>query len=81
MAARNVFDPENIKKEDMEKLGKHIEEYLELFLEVMVIPEELIEDIKEEMDEAIKRTKKLVKKLKEGKSSVFKDADEWNSVI
>lgn len=65
----------------MEDLANYIEEYLELFLEVMVIPDEIIDECKGDFDEAIMRTRKLIKKLKKGKTSVFNDADEWNSVF
>ena len=78
MYGSDTFDPDNIKKEDMELLADHIEEYLNLFREVMVIPDELYEKYKDRIKESIKRTEQLIKKLRKGDKSVFKDEDEWN---
>jgi endonuclease IV len=74
------YDPDNITPEAMRALAKHIEDYLELYEEVLIIPEEIIYK-KNQIDEAIKTVKKLIKKLRNGDSGVFKDADEWNSVL
>lgn len=75
------FDPNDIRQEQMEFLADHIEEYLELLEEVMIIPDEIMDDHGDEIEEGIKRTKKLIKKLRKGDRSVFKDEDEWNSIL
>lgn len=75
------FDPRDIRREDMEFLAQHIQEYLELLEEVMIIPDEIMDEHGDEIKEGIKRTKKLIEKLKKGDRSVFKDEDEWNSIL
>lgn len=74
----DTFDPDNVTKEDMKKLGEHIEEYIDQLESVMIIPDEIIDECGKQIEEGIKRAKKLVKKLKKGDKSVFKDADEDN---
>lgn len=76
-----TFDISDIKKSDMNKLADAIEEYLEVLLEVMIIPDEILETHGDKINEGIKRSKKLVKRLRKGDKSVFKDEDEWNSLV
>ena len=47
----------------------------------MIIPEEIIDECGDDVEEGIKRSKKLIKKLRNGDKSVFKDSDEWNSLL
>lgn len=79
--SRDVFDPDNISKEDMNRLADSIEDYLNFLEEIMVIPKEIIDECAEDIHEGIKRSKKLIKKLRNGDKSVFKDSDEWNSLL
>lgn len=76
-----VFDPDNIRKEDMIFMADHLEDYLELLEEVMIIPDEIQDEFGDKISEGIKRTKKLIAKLRKGDTSVFKDADEYNSIL
>ena len=78
---RDVFDPDNISKEDMNRLADAIENYITLLEEIMIIPEEIIDECGDDVEEGIKRSKKLIKKLRNGDKSVFKDSDEWNSLL
>lgn len=78
---RDVFDPDNISKEDMNRLADAIENYINLLEEIMIIPEEIIDECGDDVEEGIKRSKKLIKKLRNGDKSVFKDSDEWNSLL
>ena len=78
---RDVFDPDNITKEDMNRLADSIEDYLNLLEEIMVIPKEIIDECEDDINEGIKRSRKLIKKLRKGDKSVFKDSDEWNSLM
>lgn len=75
------FDPDNITKESMKFLGEKFEEFIDELTAVMIIPDELSEKCHKEIKEGFKRSNELIKKLKKGDSSVFKDSDEWNSVI
>lgn len=75
------FDPNDIRREDMEFLAEHIQEYLELLEEVMIIPDEIMDEHGDDIKEGIKRTKKLIEKLKKGDKSVFKDEEDWNSIL
>lgn len=77
----NEFDPTDIRREDMEFLAEHIQEYLELLEEVMIIPDEIMDEHGDDIKEGIKRTKKLIEKLKKGDRSVFKDEEDWNSIL
>jgi flagellar biosynthesis/type III secretory pathway chaperone len=77
---RNEFDPDNIKKSDMNRLADVIEEYIDALQSVMIIPDELLDSAEDNIHESIKRTQKLIKKLRKGDKSVFKDPDEWNYV-
>ena len=79
--SRDVFDPDNISKEDMNRLADSIEDYLNFLQEIMVIPKEIIDEHGDDIHEGIKRSKKLIKKLRNGDKSVFKDSDEWNSLM
>ena len=78
---RDVFDPDNISKEDMNRLADAIENYINLLEEIMIIPEEIIDECGDDVEEGIKRSKKLIKKLRNGDKSAFKDSDEWNSLL
>ena len=81
MKDRNNFDPDDITLEDMKKLADNIEEYLDVFREVMIIPEEIRKKDDGKVEKAIEVIKKLIKKLRKGDKSVFKDSDEWNSIL
>lgn len=78
---RDEFDPNDIRKEDMNYLADNIEEYVTQLEDVMIIPDEIIDECGDQIKEGIKRTKKLIEKLRKGDKSVFKDADDWNSLI
>lgn len=75
------FDPDNITRSDMDNLADGIERYVELLEEVMIIPDEIRKSIGKDINAALKVVKDLIKKLRKGDKSVFKDADEWNSLI
>lgn len=75
------FDPDNLSKEKLKFLAKHLEAYLELLEENMIIPDEIIDDQGPVIKEGIKRTKKLIEKLRKGDTSVFKDAEDWNPIL
>ncbi len=75
----DIFDPEDISKEEMEKIAEMIEEYLNLLEDVMIIPEELYETHHERIEKGINVTKKLIKKLKKGDRSVFNDSSKWKN--
>jgi hypothetical protein len=77
----NDFDPDNISKEDMRKLAEHIEEYVDTLEEVMIIPEELQKEYGDRIHDGLKVTRKLIEKLRKGDRSVFKDKEDWNSII
>ena len=77
---RKEFDPDNIKKSDMNRLADVIEEYINTLQSVMIIPDELLDSSEDKIHEAINRANKLIKKLRNGDKSVFKDSDEWNYV-
>lgn len=71
----NTFSPENVSKDDMIKLGEHIEEYVNELETIMIIPDEIIDEYGTQIKEGIKRAKKLINKLKKGDKSIFKDMD------
>lgn len=77
---RKEFDPDNIKKSDMNRLADVIEEYIDTLQSVMIIPDELLDSSEDKIHESIRRANKLIKKLRNGDRSVFKDSDEWNYV-
>ena len=72
----NTFDPDNVTKEDMIRLAKSIESYIEQLEDVMIIPEEIMDEYGKQIEKGIERAKKLVSKLKKGDKSVFKDDDD-----
>lgn len=74
------FDPDNIRKGDMNRLAGAIEDYIDELENVMIIPDEILDSSEDKIREAIKRARKLIKKLRNGDKSVFKDSDEWNYV-
>lgn len=78
---RDVFDPDDVRKEDLNLFADHLEEYINLLEEVMIIPDEIMEKSGDKIKEGIKRTKKLINKLRKGDISVFKDADEMNPIL
>lgn len=80
MKDRNDFDPENITKDDMNELAKHIEDYINLLQEVMIIPPDLLDEHGKRIKRAIEVCEKLIKKLRKGDSSVFKDPEDWNLI-
>lgn len=73
----NTFDPENVTKEDMKNLAKHIEEYVDELESLMIIPDEILDEYGDQIKEGIKRTRKLIARLRKGDRSVFKDTDEY----
>ena len=75
------FDPDNISSESMKFLAEKFQEYFDELESVMIIPEEISSKQEDQINEAIKRVRKLIKKLKNGDDSVFKDPEEWNSVL
>ena len=78
----DTFDPNNVSKEDMKALAKHIESYLEELESTMIIPEEVVsEKDAKQFKVAIELTRKLIKKLKKGDRSVFKDIDDDNPLF
>ena len=77
---RDKFDPDDIRKEDMNHLADNIEEYITQLEEVMIIPDEMLDECEDQIKEGIKRSKKLVQKLRRGDRSVFKDSDDWNNI-
>ena len=74
-------NPESISKEDMRKLADHIEKYIEVLEEVMIIPEDLQKEYGERINHGIKISKKLIQKLRKGDKSVFKEQEDWNSIL
>lgn len=74
-------NPDDISKEDMRKLADHIEKYIETLQEVMIIPEDLQKEYGERISHGIKLSKKLIQKLRKGDKSVFKEQEEWNSIL
>lgn len=79
--ATDSFDPDNITRESMNFMADHIAEYLDLLKEVMIIPDEIMDKNGDQIKEGIKRTEKLINKLRKGDRSVFKDEEEWNSLV
>lgn len=80
MRDRDSFDPDNIRKSDMNKLADHIEEYINMLEEVMIIPSDMMEEYEKRIKKAIKVSKKLIDKLRKGDTSVFKDTEDWNVI-
>lgn len=80
MSEKDIFDPDDITRGDMEKIAFHIEEYLDLLESVMIIPEEIMKDHGDKIRRGIEVSRKLVKKLKKGDRSVFLDEEEWNLI-
>jgi len=78
---KKSFDPNNITKGDMNRLADAIDEYVDLFTEVMIIPPELKDKYENKIKEGLRVTEKLVGKLRKGDTSVFKTADEWESLL
>lgn len=76
-----TFDPDNITKEHMEYLADHIENYIDELNNTMIIPNDIASEHKDQIEEAIKRCRLLIKKLRKGDTSVFKDDDEFNSLL
>ena len=64
----------------MEKLGRHIEDFLDVLEEIIIIPYEIEKEYGKQIDKGIETTRELIKKLKKGKKSVFKDSDDWNQI-
>jgi hypothetical protein len=60
----NTFDPDNVTKEDMKNLAKHIEEYVDELESLMIIPDEILDEYGDQIKEGIKRAKKLIAKLR-----------------
>jgi len=77
---KDKFTPDDITKDDMNRLADAIESYLTLFTEIMIIPDDIKDKCKKKMDEGIARSRKLVKKLRKGDRSVFKASDEWEDL-
>lgn len=75
---RDVFDPDDVRQEDLDMLADHFEEYINMLNEMMIIPDEIMDSQRKQIKEGIEITKKLIKKLRKGDLSVFKDSDEWN---
>jgi len=75
------FDPDHITQESMNKLAEHIEEYLDTLESVMIIPNEIMIEHGKQIKEAIERCRLLIKKLRKGDTSIFKDEDEFNSLL
>lgn len=78
--SNSTFDPNNIRQSDMDKLADAIEGYLDVLRKVIIIPEDIKKECEDKINEGIKRSEKLIKKLRKGDTSIFKDADEWNSL-
>lgn len=79
MSRRDTFDPDDIRKEDLAKLGEGIEEYVEVLTRIMVIPDKIRgeeKQIKKDLDTVIE----LFTGLKKGKhrERYFRNIDEWN---
>lgn len=75
---KETFDPNDISKDDMNKLADAIEEYKDSLMSVMVIPEEIVQECEDKLKEGLRRTDRLIKKLRKGDRSVFKDDEELN---
>lgn len=73
-----TFDPDNIKQRDMDKLADEIENAMDVRESVLIIPNDFKDKDRREYDEAKRLIYELIRKLRKGKTSVFKDADEWN---
>lgn len=73
---KDVFDPDDIRIEDMKLMAEHLAAYLGLLQEVMIIPDEIMDEHGKTINEGIKRTQKLINKLRKGDTSVFKDIDD-----
>ena len=65
----------------MNHMADAIDEYLNVLTEIMIIPEEIKEDIEDDIKSSMKLAKELVKKLRKGDRSVFKDEEDWNSIL
>ncbi|MCM1222036.1 MAG: hypothetical protein NC548_46950 [Lachnospiraceae bacterium] len=81
MARIDSFDPDNITQDQMDHLANHLEEYLDTLESVMVIPNDVQIKYGDDIEEAKKRCRLLIKKLRKGDTSVFKDEDEFNSLL
>lgn len=79
MAYKEIFDPDGISNQDMERLANSIETYLMMLEEVMVIPKSIRSKCENDIKNGIKITKKLVKKLRNHDRSVFKNKNEWDN--
>lgn len=77
---KDTFDPEDITKEDMNKVADHIEGFLLVLKEIIYIPEELLDEHGKKIEKGISRTEKLIKKLRKGDRSIFKDQEDWNVI-
>ena len=81
MAAIREFDPDNITKDHMNYLADHIETYIDELESTMIIPNDIAAEHEDQIKEALKRCRTLIKKLRKGDTSVFKDQDEFNSLL
>lgn len=79
MSKRDTFDPDDIRKEDMKKLGEGIEGFVEVLTRIMVIPDQ-IRDEEKQIKKDMETVEELIKGLKKGKHKdrYFKDIEEWN---
>lgn len=79
--AVHEFDPDNITKESMNHLADHIERYMDELQSTMIIPNDIAAEHESQIKEAMKRSRALIKRLRKGDTSVFKDQDEFNSLL
>lgn len=76
-----AFDPDDIRDIDMKHMSESFEEFLDQLEHVMIIPEDIMKEHGKDIETGIEIIRKLIKKLKKGDASVFKDPEEWNSLV
>lgn len=75
---KEIFDPSDITKDEMEYIADHIETFVDNLEEIMIIPDDIKRDCEDEIKEGIARSRKLIRKLRKGKKSVFNDEFIFN---
>lgn len=75
------FDPKNIREGDMLQLAEALSNFVEFFDECVIVPDEIQDKYDDDIKDGLDRVRKLIKKLKKGDRSVFKDEEEWNSLV
>ena len=79
--AVDEFDPRNIDEGDMLQLAEALSNFVEFFDECVIVPDEIRDKYDDDIKDGLNKVRKLIKKLKKGDKSVFKDEEEWNSLV